>query len=370
MLNKETDAQNNMRIFSGIRISSEFGSPVIGRLIFNRSNDAISYEGQNYAILSVTGDNNLFDDSSTVGVIYLGDKLCTTKIDYPAVCLLSLPKECDGLIALLDPSDARLYVSPDFKTVEKYAALFEESFLPCPKNSLFKSSHSYVKIYSIIFSKNEMSNNAEGYLADLFMPINNECVEEGFYELYRHIADNAIGLPITVIIDFNELFYYKLRALLRAAVYGCFSVLLRGITSQNELNAAIDRFNKVFCELEAEGREFNGYVKIGLCVDTPCILLQEIVQIERIDFFTFDMERLVALTCGTKKAISDDAIEVIAKSIENFYRSAKGKPFSAAVGAHSLSLKFIELYERCSICEFFCSEKSHMLLLSKLEVKN
>jgi len=130
------------------------------------------------------------------------------------------------------------------------------------------------------------------------------CSEDSAYEYFCDIADRFIGTPITAVARFSPscsegvaLFRSRIRAIYRASVWGQFSLLCTGIATPSELKSCADILKEVFCELESEGREFNGFIEKGVSVDTPMILYK-LTECPRFDLLCFDIERLHRLCTG------------------------------------------------------------------------
>ena len=111
----------------------------------------------------------------------------------------------------------------------------------------------------IIRSSSDIGNS-KGYLADITIPWSINETEETAYEIYREIIESTLGAPTTVIINFDTAYEEKLRALLLAAVYGRVDLLIGNLISKEEIATALQIFHKVFCELESDKKEFNGYI--------------------------------------------------------------------------------------------------------------
>ena len=124
--------------------------------------------------------------------------------------------------------------------------------------------------------------------------------EDALYEFYCNIAERASGRGITVIITRERHCYAEerlqlaLRALLRASVYGRFSLLFRGILTDGDMRSAMSCLHRAFCELESDGREFNGYIPRGFTVDTPLLLCSPI-SVSGTDTVCLDADRLARL---------------------------------------------------------------------------
>ena len=87
---------------------------------------------------------------------------------------------------------------------------------------------------------------------------------------------------------------FSLRAeeLFRAALYGSFSVSLCGFDCESELSFALRLLHEVFCLLEAEGREFNGYLPRGVSFSSPLWLMRP-SPVTNPDFIVFDLDSLL-----------------------------------------------------------------------------
>ena len=167
----------------------------------------------------------------------------------------------------------------------------------------------------IIFSsaKSDLSDvfqedlNSFGHLAGEGLdPI---CSEDLAYEFFCDIADSFLGSPITAVARFDPthsersaIFRSRIRAIYRASVWGQFSLLCTGISTPNDLDVCADIIKEAFCELESEGREFNGFIEKGICIDSP-MMLYNFPQRSRFDFLCFDCEKLRYLGTGIKKSI-------------------------------------------------------------------
>lgn len=135
------------------------------------------------------------------------------------------------------------------------------------------------------------------------------CSEDLAYEFFCDIADSFLGSPITAVARFDPthsersaIFRSRIRAIYRASVWGQFSLLCTGISTPNDLDVCADIIKEAFCELESEGREFNGFIEKGICIDSP-MMLYNFPQRSRFDFICFDFEKLRYLGTGIKSSI-------------------------------------------------------------------
>ena len=140
--------------------------------------------------------------------------------------------------------------------------------------------------------------------------------EDEAYEYFCAFADKHIGTQITAIASFNGeaaenklLFRSRIRAIYRASVWGQFSLLCSGAISSNDISDIVESLKDVFCELESEGREFNGFIKKGIVIDTP-LLLYRFPPYAKFDFLCIDLERICDM-CTGKDIISEYSSEII-----------------------------------------------------------
>ena len=209
------------------------------------------------------------------------------------------------------------------------------------------------RIYPVVKELTELYDLRGSFLCDIPIPMGDDGeYEESLYELYRDIAESAPGLGITVSVDTDRRLAARLRALMRASVYGRFSLLFRGILSPNELQDSLREYSKAFCELEADGREFNGYISRGICVDTPSLLLR-IPACDCIDFCAFDIDRLFRLMTGGADTLDGDTVRSTAKYIYEFKRSAPRLKYSAILGEQTANAVFFNELLNMGITRFY-----------------
>lgn len=209
------------------------------------------------------------------------------------------------------------------------------------------------RIYPVVNELSELCDMRGSFLCDI--PPSPHCdgeYEEYLYELYRDIAESAPGLDITVSTDADLRLSSRLRALMRASVYGRFSLLFRGIISPKELQAALMEYSKAFCELEADGREFNGYISRGICVDTPSLLLQK-PYCDGIDFCALDAERIFRLMTGGTGISDYDTVKTTVKYIFEFKKSLPRLKYSVILGERTANEIFINEFFNMEIFRFY-----------------
>ena len=129
---------------------------------------------------------------------------------------------------------------------------------------------------------------------------------EELFEGLRDLAESRYGESVTVRLHFprgargREELTEDCEAVLRAAVYGDFSLQLEGYFSEGEIEDALDMLYRAFCRLESEGREFNGFLKRGILVDAPVWLMQR-DPFPNADFICFDFDAITARMMGIEE---------------------------------------------------------------------
>lgn len=277
-------------------------TPVMGKLCFpEKGMDAFRGE----ACLAVLSDSlPLSEESTVVGTILLSDLAVPATYPCPFLRLPSLSSEHHGKIALLDPQSGTLFISPDLSTLDRYAQALCSACLDSPS----ASRRSWV-----IHTPEEIARrDADGWLLELTAPPDQNA-EEFYYEQYCDAADRAMGTPIAAVVNLAadrapEQTREQIRALLRGAVYGRFSLLLRGILSPDGLRLGLEEVHRAFCELESEGRECNGYLPRGILIDTPMSLVCELSPMG-LDLIALDLPRLLPLLTGSNRSMDERLLQ-------------------------------------------------------------
>ena len=212
---------------------------------------------------------------------------------------------------------------------------------------------------STVFSKILFSADADGEQSGILIEnLRPPCVknfEESIFEAYRDVAERAFGVPITVIAEYDVFFGERIRAILRSAVYGEFSLLLRGILCEKDLKNALSSISRIFCELETDGREFNGYIQRGICIDSPMLLHQPLSS-DGIDVCVIDAERLINLMTNNTQREDPCIFSWIADEIKKVARQWSKTECFAILGRHSANADFCKRLMDCGIYSFFVSQ--------------
>lgn len=272
--------------------------PVAGRIVFFK-NGALPEEDACLIVADSLSDTSVWESKNVVGVIQVGTAqlLETTEAPpCPVLTLPDLPEECDGKIALLDPASGVLFVSPDIGVFNRLIPRLSASR---PDSPLTLPNGNHLRLGTIFTPRTCLP------------PFDPECMlllpdtgeeEELLYERYRDLAERVIGLPLTVILPYartssdGDEFRHHVRALFRAAVYGNFSLLIKGILTQQELGFCFSELHRIADELKQDRREHNERIPRGILLDIP--LLFHWTNWTGIDFLCLDLDHLWDLFTG------------------------------------------------------------------------
>ena len=128
--------------------------------------------------------------------------------------------------------------------------------------------------------------------------------EEAVFSFLRPLFEEKVELYLTVIFkekpdmisaEHSERLKAITRGIFRAAVYGNISI----VYNADQHEAFSEFINKIFCELESDKREFNGYIKKGVIISTPSDIL--VSNKRGIDFLCIDLDKIIPhLLCCSK----------------------------------------------------------------------
>jgi len=162
--------------------------------------------------------------------------------------------EHNGRICLLDTQKSVLVVNPSIETLDLYPHTLPNSLI----------SRARDEDLTVIKER-----NGKGILIDS-LP---------YPEALLEIAEKNCATRITVGLSVpserfgEDEFCEYTEAAFCSAVYGNISIMLRDFSTHDELERAYSLMNKVFCSLEERGREFNGYIRKGIMISAPSLLL-------------------------------------------------------------------------------------------------
>ena len=353
VFNSHRANNTTMQVFCGTPISGSPPSPVIGKLRFS-SNSAAPAEATIAVTDKLIGAESL-GENCIVGMININAPSSTVQGNAsicPTIALDSLPVACDGKIALLDPMSGRIFVSPDIDTVNHYVPRLI-SFKP-DFPTLFTPKGKRVRVYRHLSDTSNMSEEGSGFI--FYQPSRRNYFENELYELYRDTLESAAGRSVFFVIDADGDIEKHLRATLCAAVYGRASLFFRGIFCLEQLKKTLDTYKRVFCQLEAEGREFNGYVPRGLYLDAPAMLVNN-EPLDGLDICVIDVKKLFLHLCGghQAEALELERTSLISLAEKLISRSPKLR-YSAILNGDVISKHPCRELMKAEISLFFVSD--------------
>lgn len=247
------------------------------------------------------------DASSTVALVFIGevpsDALCAHAITHelPLLILATLSPRTDGRSAILDSRTATLFIDPSLDTLARYA----RNLRFCADPAWNTLSPLLSPPYDLLPLDASFSAYPNTKLLPLCErgPLTLSHGEEPLFEALRTLAEETIGLSLILGVRVYDTMSEqgltalrdRLRACLRAAVFGSFSLFFEGLYNASSVRATFDLFNGVRRELTEEGREFDDRIAYGIAVESP-ILLHELPLCPLMDFVCLDMDRLLRAT--------------------------------------------------------------------------
>ena len=243
------------------------------------------------------------------------------------------------------------------KTVTRYSQSVERNGI-CKKIKIFidnaKDAYDLSPHSQIVFS-------STAFLSEVApSPIE---TEENIFELLRDIAELFPDLHAVMIIknpdvsggtDALEFTKAQIRALFRAAVYGNFSILCESVRTRSEYDRFSNVINKIFCELESESREFNGYIPKGILISSP--LSAFCITDCAADFFCIDLDRLLPLMVDAYTLSSHIRRESLVSLSKILNSAPPNKKIKLSLFSSTLAPDVCELAEICGACEIWCKK--------------
>jgi len=254
-------------------------------------------------------------------------------LDIPAIVGIGkqLTAEYDGMDAIIDGFNGRLYIQPDSETSRKMKLRFDEEAANKILIEQLKGKENItqdgrkIDIFANIGSPNDLQkvldNDAGGiglfrsefiYMESKNYPTESEqfiaykAVAEGmgdktvvirtldigadkkvdYFEL-PHEENPAMGYrAIRICLTCTDVFKTQLRALYRASVFGKIAIMFPMITSIEEIRKIKEIVNEVKQELEEEKLAFSDFVQLGIMIETPAAAIISDILAKEVDFFS------------------------------------------------------------------------------------
>ena len=196
----------------------------------------------------------------------------------------SFPREYEGRVVLLDSERDILVVDPDLARLDDYS---RSSRLAAGDRELYSDKKGY----------RLQRSRSGGVMVSLGGS------DGDMYDLLCGVADEYCGYPITVSLSTpcaegeSESFCDRIESIFKAALYGDLSIQLEGYTGKADIERAMSCMHRAFCSLEAQGREFNGYLPRGILLSAPVWLTQTSPMVKA-DFVCLDLDLLISRLFG------------------------------------------------------------------------
>lgn len=348
------DGLNSERRFAG-RTAVCGAETVIGRISFF---DEGYTEG---SVLLLYGDEQieraslLLRPPIAIVVVCCGEgesfgDLCTLGV--PCMMLEweeSLGRGCKNKVALIDTERGIFTLDPSIDTINFYSKDKSKDSargVPCAEGRRIR--HRGEGIHGADFEHFLVSSEII-------------CEGGGFFESAVALWEERCPELMTVemrVPDGSESsahrFSEQVEELFRASLYGSFALAVSDFFCEEELCRALKLLHKAFCVLEAEGREFNGYIPRGLIFSSPLWLARP-CPVTNPDFIIFDLDSLLPRLFGL------DAEQIIKKE-----KALKKELFGV------FERYFVSFMPRCEIyakAESFFGTRLLQELVKALDIK-
>ena len=267
---------------------------------------------------TLIGRINFFDEGYTEGsvlFIYGGERIdrtalslrppiaivaiCCERGDTVAdICSLGVPcifvdwaetlsKDCKNKVVLLDTERGILALDPSIETLNFYSnekSKRASNNFPCEQGRFLKSFNEDIRRLDF----------------EHFLVFGDSACDGGsFFESAVSLWERRCPESLTIALrapDYSESsardFSERVEELFKASLYGSFALAISDFYCEEELERALKLLHKAFCNLEVEGREFNGYIPRGVVFSSPLWLCRP-CPVTNPDFIILDLDRLL-----------------------------------------------------------------------------
>lgn len=216
-------------------------------------------------------------------------ELCTLGVPCIVMSERDIKNEiCKNSVALVDAERGIVTLDPSIETLNFYSSHRRSS-------ACLSALESEIGVILDGVDKiGRRAVSAEHYLISDRV-LEHENIFDSTLSLFERLKPDSITVELCVPSAYGGSerdFFERVFELYRAGLYGGIALSLVGFDCEKELCSALQILHKAFCALEAEGREFNGFMPRGITVSAPIWLLRA-APVSNPDFIILDLDRLL-----------------------------------------------------------------------------
>lgn len=338
-------------------------------------------------------------------------------MNIPAIVGVSISKEWNGKIAIVNGYEGCVIIDPDEKEIAKAEKLIsedqeKEKLLKTLKGrkSITKDGkeiHLYANIGNVGDTAAALMNDAEGiglFRSEfLYLESEDYPTEMEQFTAYKTVAENMAGKKviirtldigadkkvgyfqldeeenpalgfraIRICLERQELFKTQLRAILRASVFGNLSVMFPMVISVQEVQEIKALLEEAKNELKEQGIPYKD-VETGIMIETPAAVMMSRELAEEVDFFSIGTNDLTQYTLAIDRqnpkldrfydAHHPAVLKMIEMTINNGH---KGGAWVGICGELGADVELTETFLRMGIDELSVSPSFILPVRSKI----
>ena len=264
-----------------------------------------------------------------LAIVLLDDEwdLSFEELDLPDVACLALDKVDFGRdflknkVALIDCGRGILIIDPSIDTLEAYSSSKN-------KKEAVEFSCASGKILQDFDIKSKLNKENYEYFLVSSSAFESDLLFDGAVDLWESACPELLIFDVSVPNNGDggeRIFCEKIENLFRAALYGSFALSISKFSCESELVFAMRLLHKTFCMLEAEGREFNGYLPKGITFSSPLWLMRP-SPVTNPDFLILDLDTLLpsffslsfSEIIKKEKALKKELLSIFERYFANF----------------------------------------------------